>query len=134
MGSLLDPELIKGIVVTAITGFFGWLGIRKINASSARKTDREAARDDFELLKKTWREENEKLRREIAADSAAAEQRIAALTERIAAVEALLLDEQGDSAALVEAIRLLMDWIGRHYPDETPPELPARAQQRLERL
>lgn len=55
------------------------------------------------------REENEKLRREIAADSAAAAQRIAALTERIATVEALLLDEQGDSAALVVAIRLLLD-------------------------
>lgn len=127
----LDPDLIKGIVVTAITGFFGWIGARKISASTARKTDGDGARADFEALQKAWSEDNVRLRSELAGVKAELQAEIQGLRTRVVAAETQLDDEKRDNAALVDAIRMLLDWIERHFPDEIPPELPPRVQQRL---
>lgn len=123
-------DLAQNIVIGVATPVGVWLGARRLSAANARKVDRDGDREDFKTYRETWEKERAEMRDEISG----LRDEVSALRDETAETKVLLLDEQRDSEALVEALRMLLAWFAAQFPDHKPPLLPLRVQQRLNEI
>lgn len=131
---MIDPTIVTGAITAIVAAVGTWAASRRINASNARKIDRDSDRDDFITYRETWEKERAEMRETFDKERTEMRGDISRLTDRVSGVEAKLVDEQRDSEALVDAIRMLLAWFEAQFPDHRPPLLPARVQQRLKEI